>query len=186
MDAEVNANTSKGDLPSYVRRSFKNGSLKQVRLPAGMLLFTVSRKPNFNANTADGVPSFWSPYKKYKSDPGFDARVDAAKKGASGAARDIFSDLSAFFGKHPGGRYAIVGKLKRPAYAFFGPIRRQNKSAAQISAATSDGNAGGASANTAPGAATSAANLIGFQFYIPGLDGERDIVRVKKHDLMNL
>lgn len=170
------------NIPSYVKRSFKNGKMKRVKLKPGMLLFAVSHKPTFHANGE--VPAFWSPYKHFEYDKGFDARVDALSALTGSDRQAVFSDLSAFFGKKPGGRYAIVGKLLVPATAMFGPIRRQGKSAAQIAAASGGGAANsGAAAASAPG---SGKNLIGYQFYIPGLEADKDIKRVKKIDLMNL
>ncbi len=184
MDAELNTGLSVSDMPSYVKRSFKNGHAKRVHLKAGMMLFTVSNRGNFtNSGAFGGVPAFWSPYKKFKHDPGFQARVEMAKAGGM-KAEELFTELSAFYGKHPGGRYAIVGKLKRSCYAFFGPIRRQGKSAAQVAAATASGSAGtGGGAAAAPG---SAKNFVGYQFYIPNLEEGTDIQRVRKHDLLSL
>lgn len=182
MGTYRNAELELGDLPSYVRRSFKGGAPKKLLLKPGMMLFTVSHKPTFGSNAADGVPAFWSPYKAFHRDRGFDARADLAK-GRTQAADEVFTNLSAFYGRRPGGRYAIVAKLKVGVYGFFGPIRRQGRSAAQIAAATGSGAASGGAAAAAPG---SGKNLIGYHIYVPGLAGDADIRRVRKIDLLAL
>ncbi|MDW3207080.1 MAG: hypothetical protein R8L07_16195 [Alphaproteobacteria bacterium] len=181
MGAELNSGLSTSDMPSYVRRSFKSSHAKRVHLKAGMMLFTVSRRGNFSGSASlGGVPEFWSPYKKFKHDPGFQARAEMARTGGM-KSEELFGEMSAFYGKHAGGRYAIVAKLRRSCYAFFGPIRRQGKSAAQIAAATGSAASGGGAA--APG---SEKNFVGYQLYIPNLEEGADILRVRKHDLLNL
>lgn len=183
MNAELNAGLKSGDMPSYVKRSFKNGHARRVHLKAGMMLFTVSYRGTFSDSSAfGGVPKFWSPYKKFKHDPGFKARVDMAQSGGM-KTEDLFTELSAFYGKRAGGRYAIVGRLTRSCYAYFGAIRRQGKSAAQVAAAEASAGADGGGSGAAPG---STKNFVGYQLYIPNLEEGTDIQRLRKHDLLSL
>lgn len=175
MGSYRNEGLELGDLPGYVRRSFKGRAPRKVLLTPGTLLFTVSHKPTYNPHSTGGVPTFWSPYKPFRGDPGFDARADAAR-GRGGGANEVFTNLSAFYGRQAGGRYAIVARLKEGVYGFFGPIRRQGRSAAELAAAA----AAGASARTHG----SGKSLIGYHLYIPGLDGVTDIQRVRKVDLL--
>ncbi|MEQ8442960.1 MAG: hypothetical protein RIM33_15005 [Alphaproteobacteria bacterium] len=176
----LNSELSPASIPSYVKRSFKNGKMQKVDLRPGMVLFTVSNYPRIDRNGQ--TAEFWSPFKKFKHDRGFDARVEAMKLLSGTDRADVFRSLSAFFGKKPGGRYALVAKLRVPVVGFMGPIRRQGKSAAQISAATSGGDSGSAAA-AAPG---SGKNLIGYQIYIPGLTSGQTIVRARRIDLLTL
>lgn len=181
MATNLNGELAVEDLPSHVRRSFKGGAPRKLLLPPGTTLFTVSHKQTFNPNSDDGVPAFWSPYKPLRGDPGFEARVQLAKSGGPGAD-EAFTNLSAFFGRHAGGRFAVVARLKIGVYGFMGPIRRQGRSAAQVAAATRTG-APSTGRTNAPGAGK---NLVGYHLYIPGLQGDVDISRVRKVDLLAL
>ncbi|MEQ8603816.1 MAG: hypothetical protein RIB45_10890 [Marivibrio sp.] len=164
MLAKLGPNSSTGDLPGYVRKSFK-GSIRFIELPRGTRIFTLSQRrglENPKGRDRGQVTQWWSPYKRFKGDPGYKARREL---GASTTASlvDVFLDSGAYANERAGLRYVVIAQLMVPAWAAFGKIRRQSGAA---SAAT-----GGP--------------LTGYQFYIPGLDANGDIRRVGAVDLID-
>jgi hypothetical protein len=164
MLAKLGPNSSTGDLPKYVRRSFK-GSVRFVQLPRGFRLFTLSQKrhlTNPRGRDRGEVTQWWSPFKTYKGDPGYQGRLDVADA-ARVAPLDLFKDMGAYANEKAGLRYLVVARLQTPCWAAFGRIRRQG----------------------ALGVAATHSPKTGFQFYIPGLEERLDIKRVSAIDMID-
>lgn len=164
MLAKLGPNSSTGDLPSYVRRSFK-GSVRFVQLPRGFRLFTLSQKRhlvNPRGRDRGEVTQWWSPYKSFKGDPGYKGRLEMAQA-ARLSTLDLFRDMGAYANEKAGLRYLVVARLKTPCWAAFGRIRRQG----------------------ALGGAAAGAPKTGYQLYIPGLEERVDIHRVSAIDMID-
>jgi len=164
MLAKLGPNSATGDLPGYVRRSFK-GAVRFIQLPRGFRLFTLSQKRhlvNPRGRDRGEVTQWWSPYKPFKGDPGYKGRLETAQAGRL-APLDLFRDMGAYANEKAGLRYLVIARLNTPCWAAFGKIRRQ-----------------GALGASAPGAPK-----IGCQFYIPGLEERVDIQRISAIDLID-
>lgn len=164
MLAKLGPNSSTGDLPSYVRRSFK-GSIRFIELPRGFRLFTLSQKRHLTNPRGKGrgeVTQWWSPFKSFKGDPGFKGRQDIAAA-ARVSQLDLFKDMGAYANDKAGLRYLVIARLQTPCWAAFGKIRRQG--------------ALGSGATSSP--------KTGFQFYIPGLEERADILRISSIDMID-
>ncbi len=160
MPADINADTSLSDLPGYVRKSFR-GSVKKIRLKPGTLVYVLSKKKVIGAGALEPVNPWWSIYKPFKGDPGYEGRVQFASRSKADLI-DVLKDTAAFDGKKAGGRYVVVGKLRVPVWGFYGIIRRKGVS----------------TASARPGAKDNLDRP--YQIYIPGLD-EHAIRRAKVH-----
>lgn len=175
MVAELNAELHWGQVPSYVGRSFKSGMARRLRLPPGMLIFTLSNYRVVSSGAGDEVPYFWSPYLPFMGDPGYNGRLELCSSQKLTRAK-VFRAMSASADStEGGGRFAVVAKTRVPVWAFFGQIRSQGGSG---TSATARGNIfnprrTGATRVTA-----------GYQFYIPRLTDPEIIQRVKAHDLI--
>jgi hypothetical protein len=160
---KLGPNSSKNDLPGYVRRSFK-GPVLFVELPRGMKLFTLSQRKGLKNPKGRGhgeVTQWWSPYKRFKGDVGYKARFDLAQN-VRMEPLDVFKDTGAYANEKAGLRYVVVARLDVPVWAAFGRIRREGKVAA---------------ANTGH-------PIKCFQFYIPGMDERLEIRRIGAIDLI--
>lgn len=123
MPAEINAEMGLGDLPGYVRKSFR-GSIKKIRLKPGTKVYVLSRKKRIGSGQVEDVNPWWSLHDRYRSDKGYKGRTDIA--GTSGEKLlKLLMDTAAYDGKKAGGRYVVVGKLLVPAWGFYGLIRRK-------------------------------------------------------------
>ena len=152
MPADINADMSLSDLPDYVRKSFR-GSIKKTRLKPGTLLFVLSRKKVITAGQVEDINPWWSMYKPFRQDIGYEGRTAIA--GESGdKLLQLLKDTAAYDGKKAGGRYVVVGKLRVPAWGFFGIIRRKG----------------------------SVSKERGYQLYIPNLT-EHAIRRARSHNV---
>jgi len=126
MPAEINAEMGLGDLPGYVRKSFR-GSIKKVRLKPGTKIFVLSQKKRIGRGQVENVNPWWSFHDRYRSDKGYKGRTDIA--GTSGdKLLQLLLDTAAYDGKKAGGRYVVVGKLHVPVWGFYGLIRRKGAS----------------------------------------------------------
>lgn len=168
----VNEQLKYGDLPSYVKKSFK-GSAKRVRLRPGTLLFTLSNKSNMLSGANRQLTQWWTPVDKYHGDPGYKGRLAFAKKYGVDKL-EVFKDTAAYANRKSGLRYIIIAKLRVPAFAFYGKIRRQGHVVAKVTGSVSAAD---------PGQVRYVSTFQGFQFYMPDLDLHKHIKKAKVVDL---
>jgi hypothetical protein len=170
----LNQDLKYGDLPNYVRKSFK-GSAKLVRLKPGTLIFTLSNKSNMMTGVQRQVTEWWTPADKYHGDPGLKGRAAFAKKYGVDEL-DVYKDTAAYANKKSGLRYVVIAKLRVPAFAFYGKIRRQGRVVAIATSRVSVAD---------PGQVKYINAFQGYQFYLPGLDLHKNIKRAKVIDLFD-
>lgn len=163
MLAALGPNSSKGDLPGYVRRSFK-GSIRIIELRRGFRLFTLSQRKVLRNPKGRGhgeVTQWWSPYKHFKGDPGYKGRVDLAES----VRMDLLAalkDCGAYANEKGGLRYVVIATLTEPVWAAFGQIRREGK----------------------VGGLNTGEPKRFFQLYIPGLVENQTVKRIGGIDLV--
>ena len=155
---ELNSGLQWGDVPTYVKKTFKGGSAKHVHLPVGFRLFVLSQYSSLKMKD-EKFSSFFSPRRPFKGDPGLHKRIREAKSSSYNII-DYMRECSAYAEQRGGTRYAIELKLKEPVWGYFGVIRRQG------------------------GKVKSGGAVKGYHFYIPGLQTPSQIVRQRAHDLI--
>ena len=163
MLAALGPNSSRGDLPSYVIRSFK-GPIKFIELPRGFKIFTLSQRKilvNPRGRGRGDVTQWWSPYKRFKGDPGYKGREELAQS-ARIDLLEALKDCGAYANEKGGLRYVVIATLKDPVWAAMGRIRREGRVSGS----------------------TTGSNEKFFQLYIPGLEENRTIKRVGGLDLV--
>ena len=173
MAAELNADLQWAGVPEAVKRTFKGARMKRVRLEPGTLLFTLNQRRVLSSSGQADCPVFWSPYKPYLGDPGYAGRLELAASQRLSKV-ELFRAMSAYSGYRPGGRFAVVGKLRLPTWGFFGPINQTGRGGTSAKARGNILNIGQTSIKRPS---------VGYHIYIPGLSDPDFIQRVMAHDL---
>lgn len=158
MAGELNSELKWGDVPGYVKRTFKGSHAKHIRLESGFPLFVLSQFNTIKSKDKR-FANFFSPSKPFKGDPGLKKRLSAAESSNYKTA-DYMRECSAYAEERVGSRYAVEIRLTEPVWGYFGVIRRQG-SKVQLDS-----------------------GIRGFHFYIPGLEFPKMFTRQRAHDLI--
>jgi len=188
----INENLSWGDVgaistggDNHVRDAFKGGHADKVLLPAGFELYKFNEYNSLAPPSAATISPWWSPYRDYKHDGGWEQRKKlAAHLGVS--IREFGRVTSAVKENWNSMSYLLIIILAYDTYAYFGGFSQMARiDAGAASKRVTAASVGGAGGFKAEGRGTTK-NLPGggTQFYIPNLRPQ-DVSSWRVESLLN-
>lgn len=153
------------DLPQWVRQAFqtKFGMPTKDLLPPGWVLYKFNDFQTLHGPDSNALSAWWSSYKPYKHDGGWEQRMKIAK--ANGVSIREWGRLTSAVKENWNSlNFLLVITLKVPVHGFFGGFAQMARIDPKTGSKVTAGEGRGKGSKNLPGGGT--------QFYIPNLTAD--------------